>query len=290
MGKEIIINQEFTWAGEHWRILSLEFSADKTTLHICKSVEAERILAAYEKETTYGIPYMTTGENLIEMQRQICISTRPLLEDIRVSLMIRGEEYTDGCSSMEIWDPVCRCDDPAWAKDQAETEQRLDYYHLDKSLGWSFHDFSCRPFRPEALQEAELILHAEEKMLPGDTFTARDIGDEITFTHPVRKTIHTMKIIELKPVTFSRMRGSQASSHSLVMGYTLTPDLDEEAFDLMDCCSSDGSTPGIAFYAPEYPHVKAASLYNHPVTAADITWRLCFYEKDKEDIRVPLRI
>lgn len=289
MEKEIIINQEFTWGGDHWRILSLEFSASKMRLHICKGVKAEQILAAYEEETAYGIPYMSIGEELTEMQREICMSMRPLLEDVCIWLNMGDEEYTDG-SSTDTWDPVCRCDDPDWREYQAEVEEMLEHYHLDKSWGWSFHHLNCRPFAPEDLQKAELIMHAEEKMFPGDIFTVHDIGDEITFTHPVRKNIHTLKIMELKPMTFSHIRGSQDPSHSLAMGYTLTPNLDTEEFKLMDCCDSDGSTPGIAFYAPEYPHIAASSLYNHPVTAADITWRMCFYDKVKEDISVPLRI
>ena len=64
MEKEIIINKEFIWNEDRFRILSLKNTNGKAVVKICKQAEKDQLLAAYEKNASMGCRIWRWLENL----------------------------------------------------------------------------------------------------------------------------------------------------------------------------------------------------------------------------------
>ena len=93
MEKEIIINKEFIWNEDRFRILSLKNTNGKAVVKICKQAEKDQLLAAYKKEREYGLPYMAMAGELTDLQLEIRESVSPLSDNFRGAFLAGDQTY-----------------------------------------------------------------------------------------------------------------------------------------------------------------------------------------------------
>lgn len=288
MEKEIIINKEFIWNEDRFRILSLKNTNGKAVVKICKQAEKDQLLAAYEKEREYGLPYMAMAGELTHMQLEIRESVSPLSDNFRGAFLAGDQAYEARFFGTDYWDPVIVCREPKWQEYQEKLKKTLAFYGLDSSCGWLFISFACAALSLEELRTSRLSLSADKVVIPGETFAVNGPGEEFCFVHPLRNTRHTLKVLQYEKTRLSHEADKhQYPPYCVMMEYTVAPKLDQEAFDIRDCGDGDGPKPSLLFYRDtQEGRVAVSSMYEKP--SGDITWRMLFYEKTKEDITIAL--
>jgi hypothetical protein len=143
-------------------------------------------------------------------------------------------------------------------------------------------------------------------------------GERIEFTHPTTDAKHTLIVQEYEQHKMSRehfdRQNQEFPTYCTVMSYTLSPDLPDGAFTVIDYVRSDqprqkrtnpnepqafsgicvgiiGGTDGptaIIFGGSEQSklHVVCSALHFEPVD--DVEWRMVFHEKSREDVTVDI--
>lgn len=226
MEKEIIINKEFIWNEDRFRILSLKNTNGKAVVKICKRAEKDQLLAAYEKEREYGLPYMAMAGELTDLQLEIRESVSPLSDNFRGAFLAGDQAYEARFFGTDYWDPVIVCREPKWQEYQEKLKKDLAFYGLDSSCGWLFISFACEALSLEELQTSRLSLSADKVVIPGETFAVNGPGEEFCFVHPLRNTRHTLKVLQYEKTELPHEADEpQYPPYCVMMEYTVTPKL-----------------------------------------------------------------
>ena len=88
------------------------------------------------------------------------------------------------------------------------------------------------------------VLTARKADIPGESFTVSGAGDEVALTHPVTGAKYTLTVCEysaneLDSTDFGGGDEWEYPTHCVTLEYTLTPDLDDESFQIDDACEGD---------------------------------------------------
>lgn len=160
-----------------------------------------------------------------------------------------------------------------------------------------------------------MILRKKAAPLPGPHFHTAAFGGRFEFTHPATGVQHTLLVQEYEQKEISPLLTDaevELPAHCTVMSYTLSPDLSDDSFTVMDCAGSDpprqsaGDTGGQSgssvctagiIYGEAEPavsddgspirlHTACSAL--HFVPDDNVEWRMVFYEKSCEDVAAEL--
>ena len=308
-GTEMRLHRVFAWAGRSWLLPSVYLCAKGIVADFCFRTEQTAIRAFLDKWQPDRPP--ESEEERLQMELD-----NPLELDFTAVLRVNGRELRAerGCSIAAL--------PPAFPEGAAQEAERIAaHYRLDRRFGWTVHrlSFPWATKRKPPLRSLSVTMMQEPVSLPGPHFRVSRPGDAFSFSSPTDGKEHllTVQEYEAQTVDWSRMpeRGLERPSHYLAMTYTVAPELPDGVLSAADCC--DGDRPRQAKAAPGQPqavscavvigviggadgptailfgpkeqgklHAACSSLYFEPVE--NVTWRLCFRQKQFDDAVIEL--
>ena len=167
---------------------------------------------------------------------------------------------------------------------------------------------------------SKVELERRKVNIPVVQFKTSQVGDSVTFTHPITGVEHTLTVRELEDKTIDsdlfQDQDLEFPSHFMAMSYTLVPDLPRDAFMVKDCNSGDNPRPKnpdphgcistsvgvvamvrsadgptsvfLAEGSEAQVHAIVSSMHFEPLTEP-VEWHLIVREKLLDDITVDLK-
>lgn len=248
-GLEIAVDREFHWGGSLWRVPAVYLCARGLVVEFCMRIEPERIRDFVEKwDLTPENEHLKefTGEDLLIMDAE-----NPLTFDFTAEAVVNGRKlrpsHSCGVTYNPLWPDEVLC--------QLDALQAVEHYRLDPSCGWMI----CRTSFPWAakrrpqVQTLSVFLDQNPTSVPGPHFQASEPGVSFSFVFPPTGQEHTLTVRDLQPRTLDHSSPSKSGiedlapafslydfpSHYVEMTYTVTPELSEKAFAVLDCAESD---------------------------------------------------
>lgn len=279
-GQELPLGRQFQWAQEQWQI---------PAVYLCESgIVVDSLLEVSPEEID---EFTAKWENL---DRRLSIEeemTRDLENPLNVPatghLMVNGKPAPLRQQYFAVWNPR---KDNAW-----QARQTLEHYKLDRDKGYLFRrECFLRRGKNPPIRTMELTLEAEPVSAPGQRFIAPEPGTGLEFTHPVTGSTRTLIVRSLTREALDPNFLSNSPCCYTRLAFDVEPPLDKELFQVVDCDPGDPivrspNAPAADFLTEKIPpvgHCAISSLRYAP--AAQITWRMVFRQKEREDVAIPL--
>lgn len=306
IGTEMVVNKHFMWDEEEWYLPSIYTCGKGLVLEFFLKVPPMKIKAFIEK---YHIDYNSSREVFsIEQQQQID-ADNPLIADILPKVVLNGLELKSVGGTSDSWIPL-------FPDRIMEIKGAMQHYGLDPEYGWLRHQrsFLWNTEAPSGLDSMTVLLERQKTAIAGPHFTGNAIGDGVEFIHPVTGVRHTLTVQEIENQAIDKShfprQNMEFPTNCRAMSFTLSPDLPQECFQVQDTISSDrprqkktdsaklsaagasviiGGSYGLTSVAllqsgKDGLHSACSSLYFELVE--NVEWRITFFEKLKEDIRI----
>lgn len=310
-GKEIALNKQFVWGEEVWQIPAMYSCSKGIVIDFCAQVPAERIRSFVDK---YQLSVDKDGADFSEAQRMQIDAENPLSIHMNPKIMLNGTVVSMAHGSGVSWNPCFPEDNDLVAKSV------IQHYGLDPACGWAIwrYAFPWMTKRKPPIKELGITLSQEPVAIMGPHFHVSVSGERLVFTHPSTGVMHTLTVEAYERQTIDRehfgCQNQEFPNHFIVMRYTLSPDLPDGAMTVIDCARSDqprqkrgglnepladnsasigiiGGANGPAAIclgssAQSKSRTACSALRFEPVE--EVTWRMVFYEKRREDVTVKL--
>lgn len=312
-GQEVAIRREFDWAGYAWLIPSIYLCSKGLVIDFCRKVEPAAIQAFLDKWDLH--PDRGPQRSFTQQERMQLEAENPLRLEFSSWVHLNGSHLQNARGWGTCYNP---CLGPEYAARREEATQAVEHYGLDPRFGWVIlrcaYPWSTK--RKPTIRTLSVTLRQDAVSIPGPSFQVRGPGDTAVFSHGGTEHILTVQEYEAQRADFSRMAepGVEYPSHYLAMSYTITPELPQGSWSLMDCNDGDGPRQalsasgqpvatacamvmGIADHAqpiafgealPGALHAACSSLYFHPVDRVE--WRMVFRDKALDDVTVELSV
>lgn len=317
-GKEVPVGKRFAWGENAWCVPAVYLCGAGLVVDLCGAVEPERIRAFQEKWKLKSEMDFWTGQPDDGTREQL-EAENPLQTDFEAKLWINGKRSPSmhGCSL--CWTPrTCLLEGQ---RNEPEAARVLEHYGLDERCGWVIWriSFSWTSKRKPDIESLQLSLEQRPRCFVGIHFTAPKIGESISFSNPLTGAEHVLTVRaheqqRLEGETFVSEEYEYPRCYSMLT-YTVAPQLSDREFSVLDCAESDppkrkeaapfmpekkaaaaiavigGADGPTAFFirgkaeAPQ-THVACSSLHFAP--ADRVEWRMVFWKKMLEDVKVRL--
>ncbi len=315
-GKEISLNKNFCWQDENWTIPAVYTSSKGLVIDFCLQVPPERICDFMNK---WNLSADKDEMDYTEEQRMQIDAENPLAVDINPKVILNGTELTSSHGSGLSWNPCL----PEGKSPEAWSV--IQHYDLDPEQGYMIcrQAFLWKTKRKPQIKTLRVWLERQPVSIPGPHFQVSLPGEQFEFIHPSTGKKHTLTVqdYERKELSSEHFKTPDLDSlefprHLTAMSYTLSPELPDQAFQIMDCARGDrprynhvnprapqatgdvccsvgiiGGADGpnaIFFVNDNQGKLRVASSAMHFKPVQDVEWRLNFYEKTHEDITVEL--
>ena len=225
----------------------------------------------------------------------------PLGLDFSVSVTVNGRVLRKEGASGRGWAPI-----EGW--ESREAQRTVEHYRLDPDRCWQFMRIRFPWKRRMDIKSLDAVFTTERVDVPGECFTVSRAGEEVRLVSPVDGEQYTLTVCEysaneLDSADFGGGDEWEYPTHCVTLEYTLTPDLDDESFQIDDACEGDrprrrhssGSDPrasiGVVFCmlddgSGDGRHAASSSLYfDEPES---VTWLPVFRETPCEDLELKL--
>lgn len=324
-GIEISINKTFAWGGRTWHIPAVYSCGKGMVVDFCVEIdpaahrafvekwrpwwEEDKPLTPEEEEQQSAENPMTVDFNsrALANGRELCPSSGYGYGWTPMSLRL---EYEQGEYRQQDWEAI-------WL---------MKHYGLDAESGWTFwrQSFPWATKTRPALNTLTLTLNQEPISVPGSRFTVSKAGDTVPFTHPVTGEPYTLRVVEYEnqEMDLSHLPDDwEYPNHCTAMSYMVEPELPRESLRVRDCGQGDsprvnvreqavlaaiGSTDGptaacsvgiIGGADGPTAIILADGKTGHPQAVCSalrfeipkqIEWRMVFYQKTVEDMKIDL--
>lgn len=314
-GKETVIGKGFCWGQENWLVPAVYLCLKGLVVDFCVEISPERIKAFIDK---WKIQELEEEELTQKLREQIEMEN-PLNIDFRPVVQVNGETLMAKSGCAVSWIPQSCL--PEGERNELEAESCLAHYGLDKSRGWVVcrWNFPWVTAQRPKLKYLQIELKRELTKMEGIHFFTPEVGEEISFTHPVTGQTHKLTVLACEAETLApqpwRQGEFELPNHCVTMTYRLEPELSDRSFRVLDCEQSDAprvkstegsaetnaSTIGIIGGADgptavtvvaketgrgEQTHTAISALHFEPQRSTQ--WHTVFYEKLMEDKEVTL--
>lgn len=303
-GKEILLDKQFVYNNRTWYIPALYLCSKGLVMDFCIRVPAEHVRAFMDK---WKLSAETENEEACctDEQQMRIEAEHPLLVNANPQAVVNGIALSRAHGCSVSWNPCA----PESSGNGLVAERVMGHYRLDPAYGWVIwrYAFPWMEERKPRIARLGILLKQKPVAVPGAHFRAATLGKRIAFTHPISGTRHILAVweYEREEIVHNRFGSPDAEvpTYCIVMRYTLSPDLPDDAFDIVDCARSDqprqghanpgeaqafavavlGSTDGIGVGAVGSKlRTTCSALHFEPTD--DVEWRMVFYEKTCEDI------
>ncbi len=316
-GTEILINQEYEFAGHKWIVPAVYSCGKGLVADFCMQVPVEEIRAFMDKWSLIfdedWTPHFTKEERL-ELD-----ADNPMSLDFRPKAILNGKELHCSHGYGTSYNPCV----PQGFTNELDAKWVMDHYGLDSTCGWSIwrYSFPWATVKRPKIKSLSMHLCPKPVALLGPHFRVKAPGDSFSFTHPETKVVHTLTVVEYERQTmdFSRIpdQDKEYPPHCMVMSYCISPELSQHEVSVSDCADSDqprmkstdqcrfrpqatqsvmvgiiggadGPTSIFVGGAAEKPHAVCSSLHFEPVESVE--WRITFHVNRGEEKTINLNV
>ncbi len=309
--EEISLNKQFVWDDEIWHIPAIYTCSKGLVVDFCVQVPAERIRSFMDK---WKLSLENDGTDFTDEQRMQIDAESPLGVNINPKVLLNDTVLSGFHGCGVSWNPCLP------EGNSLEAKRVIRHYGLDPACGWAIRRaaFPWTKKRKPQITTLSVTLMQDPVAMSGPHFHAAAPGERIEFTHPTTGAQHTLTVQEYERQEMSReyfgSQNQEFPTHYTAMSYTLSPDLPDGAFTVIDCvrsdqprqkstCSSEpqaynsvcigiiGGAEGrtaIIFDGSSQSKLYAACSAFHFGPAVDVEWRMVFHEIRREDVTVSL--
>lgn len=314
-GKEISLNKQFFWNDEVWKIPAIYTCSKGLIVDFCLQVPPERISFFMDK---WKLAANNLGSGYTEEQRMKIDAENPLAININPKVALNGVDLSSSHGSGLYWNPCLP------EGNNLESWSVMRHYGLDPEQGYAIwrSAFLWKTKRKPQIKTLSVRMAQEPISIPGPHFEASLPGEQFEFTHPSTGKTHILTVQEYERQELSELSverfndpGLEIPRHYIMMSYTLSPDLPNQAFMIADCAKGDrprqkhtnpkapqatgdiccigiiGGADGptaIVLGNGSQSELRAACSALHFEPVGDVIWRITFYEKTRSDITVEL--
>lgn len=310
-GAELTLNKEFVWNGDIWHIPAVYVCGKGLVVDFCVEAEPEKISTFYEKWVFAD----GREDRLSEEDRELMMQENPLSLDFYVKAEVNKKELRECHGFGMCWIPEdCFTEG---MENSGEALAVAEHYGLDKNKGWILQrkSFLWVTKTKPTLKTLTLLMGQPPVSVLGLKFDTPQIGESISFVHPVTGENHTLTVQEYEAKEFAKDRFTADEfdfpNHYAMMTYTLSPELSDRDFSVKDVCRSDAPRrkptadgygavsigiiggadgPTAVFISAKgegmKSHAACSALHFEPVETVE--WQAVFRVKKCEDVRVEL--
>lgn len=297
-GTELRLDRRFTWAGRECCVPAVYSCAKGLVMDVGMSAPVEDVLAFMARWAPQGKAHYSDFSKADRMRIEY---EHPLSLDFSASVTVNGRVLDSEGASGWGWAPI-----EGW--ENREAQRSVEHYGLDPGRCWQFSRIRFPWKRRMEINSLSAVLTARKADIPGESFTVSGAGDEVALTHPVTGAKYTLTVCEysaneLDSTDFGGGDEWEYPTHCVTLEYTLTPDLDDESFQIDDACDGDrprrrnssGSGPtashGVVFCVLDNDsgdgrHAAGSSLYFE--APQQIEWLPVFREYPCEALELKL--
>lgn len=314
-GTEIPVNARFEWGmGRTWHVPAVYACGAGLVVDFCIEISEQRVKAFLRKYKAY---IESENEIPLDIQREI-EAENPFNMDFRAAFTVNGKSLESSFGSSIMW--YSEADLIGNMENTEEAENVLSHYSLDRNKSWLFCRcaFPWATARKPAIKSIKLHLEAEKISIKGISFENPSVGDVIEFTHPTKKTPHTLTVLEYEQQELSEFAFAEGDydfpRKHWAMVYSINPDIPETEMYIRDTQQNeqprkiqkypyapqsdysvamaviggaDGPTAIFASSAQkENRHISLSALRFEAVS--DVKWQMIFREKPIGDIDINL--
>lgn len=280
-GQEMALNRSFLWQMDSWHIPAVYLCENGIVVDSYLEVPIEKIEQFLNKWGHRAPSTLSIEEN---MRREL---DDPLNMNAVGNLVVNGKELPRRTAYSVTWNPKT---ENSW-----QTRRTLEHYGLDREKGYLLRrDCFLRKSSNPPIRTMELTLAAEPVSVPGQRFVAPKNGESLTFTHPVSGKIHCLTVMAQ---TREALDPNFLSNHPCCytrLSFSLEPQISRELFSVVDCDPGDDwygpkDGPTAVFLTGKIPTAGHCAMSSLRYTPADqITWRMVFRQKTRQDVTIPL--
>lgn len=246
-GKELSVNQTFTWGGKVWHIPAVYVCGKGLVVDLCMEVDPAELQSFMEKWWPHG---EEEGREFTPEEQEQQNAENPSNMDFTPRLTVNSRELGGWSGNGCGWVPdSCRPESERWQSRQNwEAIWLMEHYGFDSERGWMFWRYSfpwATKTRP-VLKTVSLALKQDPVSIPGPRFTVSRAGDTVPFTHPVTGEAHTLHVVEYEAqeIDMSRLGNDwEYPTHCTAMSYVVEPELSEQSLTIRDCERGDSPRP-----------------------------------------------
>lgn len=280
-GQELAVNRSFLWNNENWFVPAVYLCDSGIVIDSCLEVSGEAVESFMEKWGNRPTESLSIEE---EMRRKL---DNPLEMDAKGSLTVNNNTLPLKKLYTLCWNPR--------AENNWKARRVLEHYGLDREKGYLLRrECFLRKGKQPPIRNMALTLQAEPVSVPGQRFTAPKSGEYMTFTHPATGKLHRLRVIAQ---TREALDPNFLSNHPCCytrLTFSLEPQISRDLFSVVDCDPGDpwqgnADDPAAMFFTGKTPsagHFALSSLRYTP--AEQITWRMIFRQKLRQDVTIPL--
>ena len=310
-GREISLNKQFVWDKIVWHVPAIYVCNKGLVMDFCISAPAECIRSFMDK---WNLTVANTRTDITNEQQMQIDAENPLVIDIILKTALNGSVLWERHGHGVYWNPCFSGHNNPMAK------RAIEHYGLDTNYGWTIWR-ACFPWTKKhetEIKTLSIMLKQRPVAVPGPHFHVSAPGECIMFTHPTTGIQHTLTVQEYEQQQTSHERFDnqdlELPTHFTSMSYTLSPDLPDDAFAVIDCARSDNprqeranptgspassvcvsvgvicgaSGPAIIFKGGGQGKLRAACSAVHFEAVDNVEWFVVFHEQRREDISVEL--
>lgn len=280
-GQELAIKKSFQWQNQNWVVPAIYLCENGIVVDSYKEVPLHEIEQFRSKWINERLAKLSQEERM-------CMQLDdPLILDANGILDVNGKNAPRRKLFTMTWNPKT---ENSW-----NARRTLEHYGLDREKGYLFRRESfLRKGKNPPIRTMDLTLQAEPVAVPGQRFVAPDIGETMTFTHPVTNETHELTVIaQVREALDPNFLSNDPCCYTRLM-FSVVPHISRDWFQVVDCDPGDltkglSYAPNVQGFASNLPvsgHCAASSLRYTP--ASSITWRMVFRRKVRQDITIAL--
>ncbi|SHI16332.1 hypothetical protein SAMN02745823_02918 [Sporobacter termitidis DSM 10068] len=311
-GTEISLNRQIAWEDEVWTVPAIYACGKGLIVDFCLQVPAERIRAFPEQ---WNLSADGGGAGLTVERRMRIDAENPLAVNINPTVVLNGAELSSSHGCGLCWNPCLP------EGNGLEAWSVMRHYGLDLGQGYVVWRgaFPWKTKRRPQIKTLGVRLAREPVSIPGPRFRVSLPGAQMALIHPStgESLLLTVREYERRELSAEHFNDPDLEfpRHLIMMSYTLSPDLPDQAFTVEDC--APGDRPRQKHTDPRAPQatgdvccigiigsadaaaaivlgngnqgkLRAACSALHFEPAKDVEWRMIFYEKTRRDIMAEL--
>ena len=301
-GMEIPLDTRFDWGDENWHIPAVHLCSGGLVVDFCVELNQNKVktfFAKYKPLYEQGICLSDEEEYLLRQENPLNIRFHPSIE-------LNGELLRNHHGRGAGWISEALTGTDSWADPEAKWV--LEHYGLDLTKPWVIRrgTFPWEGRRNIQIKVLLLRLERDKITIPVMQFETPQVGNSISFQHPVSNQTHTLTVQSLEPQSLDpdRFRDKDLiyPTNFTVMTYTIEPDFPHDAFSLKDCDHGDSPRPrnpdpngrsamsvgAVAVMRRTGPGHTVCSNLHFDAVSSPIQWSLAVRHKPIEDLDLTL--
>ena len=317
-GVEVTIGKTFYWGAEKWYIPAAYICDEGLVIDYCMEADPLEIKKLIDRWDLFN-----EGSNhYTKEQREQIEREHPLNVRFYGRVTLNGQPLQNGHGCGLSW--LTEYCFPQGSRHDAETKRILEHYGLDENKAWAVHRWSYEWGKINILDIQSLAVRMERQTenIAGQHFATPAAGESITLMHPLTGQTYTLTVHEVEQQELPEHAfgdpNMEYPRNTLVMSYSLEPDIHDRGFMIQDCGEGDRPrkkthTPNKHIYEPESVayagvigviggadgptsilmgrnalklHAACSELHFDPVDTVE--WRAVFSEKLVDDVDVTL--